>query len=83
MQSWLLAIMQCPVSGEALLCADAALTQSMRERYRSGSLVTRNGMAVDADFEGGLVNASKTLFFPIRGDIPTLLADEAFDITSE
>ncbi len=80
MQAWLLEIMQCPVTSEPLRVASDELVNSLRKSFASKSLCTRNGMLVEEDFDGGLVNSSSTIFFPIRQDIPSLLPDEAISI---
>jgi uncharacterized protein YbaR (Trm112 family) len=81
MQSWLLELIQCPITREPLHEASAELLQSLRTRILERQLINRLGMQVTEQFESGLVNQSLSWFYPVTKGYPNLLPDEAIGIS--
>ena len=80
MNPWLLEIVQCPRCQEPLIPADQALIESLLVAFREHKLTNQLGILIEDEFESGLVNQSRTYFYPVRGGIPTLIAEEAITI---
>lgn len=76
---WVLDLIRCPITLEKLEVAPALLVERLCASLRSGTLTNRLGASVTDDFHSGLVNASKSWFYPVIDDIPTLVPDEAID----
>lgn len=73
----LLQILRCPESHQPLTSADAALLAQINERIHAGQLTNRAGQSVTQTIDGGLIRADGRYLYPIRDEIPVLLADEA------
>ncbi len=80
MQSWLLALIQCPITHEPLRVAESALVNALRAKQLTGKLLNRQGMCVTEEFQSGLVNASNRWFYPIIDDIPSLICEESIPL---
>jgi len=74
---WVLDLIRCPITLEKLEVAPADLVERLRASLRSGKLTNRLGAGVSENFQSGLVNESKSWFYPVIDEIPTLLPDEA------
>lgn len=79
----LLSLLCCPETHQDLRLADAALLESLNRRIASGTLKNRAGRTVESRLEGGLVRADGKWLYPITGQIPVLLIDEALDLRCE
>ncbi len=73
----LLQILRCPIEGNPLEVADSELLERVRLAIEQGTARDRLDQLIQQDIDGGLVNQSGTWMYPIRGAIPTLVADEA------
>lgn len=73
----LLQLVRCPVKLSPLTIADPRLVETLNQFIERGELVNRLGETVTQPLDGGLVNADRSLLYPIRHEIPTLIADEA------
>ncbi len=82
MNQWLLEIVQCPLCQEPLIQAEPSLVEALLVQFREHKLTNQLGIPIDDEFEAGLVNQSRTYFYPVRGGIPTLIAEEAITIQS-
>jgi uncharacterized protein YbaR (Trm112 family) len=80
MNTWLLALIQCPITREDLHLVDASLLEKLQDQFRAGQLVNKLGIKVNEDFESGLVNASGTWFYAISDNIPSLIPEEAIPL---
>ncbi len=80
MQTWLLALIQCPITREPLSMADSTLVAALRAKQFAGQLLNRQGTRVTEEFQSGLVNASHQWFYPIINDVPTLICDESIPL---
>lgn len=77
MPSWVLELIRCPITLQKLEIASVDLVEQLRASLRDGKLMNRLGTNVTDDFQSGLLNESKSWFYPIVDDIPTLVPDEA------
>ncbi len=80
MNEWLLEIIRCPISGRPLKLADQQLVERLRAQARAGGLTSHKGIAIAAEFEGGLVDQTEAFFYRIQDGIPSLLPDEAIKL---
>jgi uncharacterized protein YbaR (Trm112 family) len=78
----LLDILRCPQDHSELSLADSALVARVNAQINAGTLVTVGGQGVKRLLDGGLVRAAGDLLYPIIGDIPVMLADEAINVTN-
>ena len=81
-ESEFLEIVRCPDTGSSLTPADDQMIDSVNELIREGVLTNRLGEKIANPLDGGLINEARSLLFPVRAQIPTLIADEAIDVTS-
>jgi uncharacterized protein YbaR (Trm112 family) len=77
MPKWVLDLIRCPITLEKLEIAPVELVERLRISVRDGKLTNRLGTNVTDDFQSGLLNESKSWFYPVADDIPTLVPDEA------
>ncbi len=77
MPRWVLDLIRCPITLEQLELAPNDLAERLRSLAREGKLTNRLGTSVTEDFQSGLINQSKSWFYPVADDIPTLVPDEA------
>ena len=77
MPNWVLDLIRCPITLERLEVAPADLVERLRSSVRDGKLINRLGTNVSDDFQSGLLNESKSWFYPVIDEIPTLVPDEA------
>ena len=78
----LLAILACPENGTPLSLADERLLARVNEAIRAGQVKNKAGEPVTEPLSEGLVREDGRLLYPIRDDIPVLLADEAIPLDS-
>lgn len=81
MNEWLLRIIRCPLTSQPLEMASTELVDKLREQSQAGQLFSHKGIAVDAEFDAGLVDQAHTYFYRIREGIPSLLPDEAVSLS--
>jgi uncharacterized protein YbaR (Trm112 family) len=76
----LLGILCCPETHQTLDLASAALVETLNARIAAGNVRNRADQPVTARLDGGLVREDRKYLYPIRGDIPVLLVDEAIPL---
>ena len=76
----LLNMLRCPIGGETLSLADETLIRSVHDAIDRGEARDRLDQKVNENIDGGLVTTSGQWLYPIRGGIPTLVAEEAICI---
>lgn len=76
----LLAMLRCPATGQRLQLADTELVASVNAAIHQGQARDRAEQVVVGPIEQGLLAADRGFLYPIRGGIPTLIADEAIDL---
>ena len=77
MPPWILDLIRCPITLQKLELAPVDLVERLRTLLHDGKLVNRLGANVTDDFQSGLLIESKSWFYPVVDDIPTLVPDEA------
>ena len=75
----LLHLLRCPKDGSMLAIADDSLVEQLNEKIKLGELRDGRDQKVEQLIEAGLVTESRHRLYPIRGGIPTLIADEAME----
>jgi uncharacterized protein YbaR (Trm112 family) len=72
----LLKIIVCPVNHQPLRIADRRLLDQVNEGIRTGRVKDSAGRQVSAEIKEGLIRQDGQVMYPVRDDIPVLLADE-------
>ena len=75
----LLDLLRCPVDGSALKLADDALIAKLNESIAQGELRDASDQKVAEPLEQGLATAER--LYPVRGSIPTLIAEQAIPLS--
>ncbi|MEM8666429.1 MAG: Trm112 family protein [Planctomycetota bacterium] len=70
-------LLRCPAEGGGLQLAADDLVAEINQRIEQGEARDALDQRVEDAIEGGLVNESQSRLYPIRGSIPTMVADEA------
>jgi len=73
----LIQMLRCPVDGGALQLADTELVARVNDRIEKGEIRDPLDQRVEQPIDGGLLNEAGNRLYPIRGGIPSLVADEA------
>ena len=76
----LLVMLRCPIEGTELHLADEPLIRQVQTAIERGEARDRLEQKVSEGIEGGLVSSARQWLYPIRGGIPTLVAEEAIRI---
>jgi len=71
----------CPVTGQGLTWADGLLLQQLNRAIETGKLLNRIGAEVREPLDAALVDTSRTIVHPCWGGLPTLLSDDAIDLS--
>ena len=77
---WFLDLARCPVSHSRLRLADDELVRRLNKAVQLGEVTNRIQRPVCQPVDQALINEDQSLLFPIRDDIPTLIADEAIPL---
>jgi len=77
----LLTILRCPDTRQELRVAETALIERLNQKIQAGGLSNRGGQPVKEKIDGGLVRADRKFLYPIRGNIPVMLVDEAIPLS--
>ena len=78
----ILKIMCCPETHQPIALAEPSLIEKLNRQIAAGQLRNRGDQPVKEKIDGGLVREDKKFLYPIRGDIPIMLIDEAIPLTS-
>jgi uncharacterized protein YbaR (Trm112 family) len=78
----LINLLRCPSDGSRLHLADPLLVARINGQIQQGVARDRQDQRVIEPIDGGLVNEKGDRVYPIRGGIPTLVADEAIRLYS-
>ncbi len=76
----LLKIMCCPETHQPIAPAEPPLIDKLNQQIAAGQVRNRAGQAVKEKIDGGLVREDRKFLYPIRGNIPIMLIDEAIPI---
>lgn len=73
----LIAMVRCPVTGQSLREADAALVAAINAAIEARTLRDAGDRLVEETIDSGLVSEDGQRVYPVRGEIPTLIPDWA------
>ena len=76
----LLKILCCPETHQPIGLAEASLIEKLNRQIAAGQLSNRAGQLVKEKIDGGLVRDDKKFLYPVRGNIPIMLMDEAIPL---
>ena len=76
----LLKIMCCPETHQPIAPAEPPLIDKLNQQIAAGQVRNRAGQAVTEKIDGGLVREDRKFLYPIRGNIPVMLIDEAIPL---
>ena len=77
----LLQILCCPQTHQPLRPADAPLVELLNRQIAAGQVRNGAGAVVALQINGGLVREDGKFLYPLRDNLPILLADEAIPLT--
>ena len=72
----------CPETRQKLHRAEDSVIARLNEQIAQGTLKNREGQPVLVRLDGGLAREDGKILYPVRGDIPEMLIEEAIDLTS-
>ena len=75
-----LKILCCPETRQDLLPAENSLVNQLNEKVAAGTLHNRSGQPVKDKLDSGLVRTDRKFLYPIRGNIPVMLIEEAIPL---
>ncbi len=78
----LISMLRCPIDGSQLAIADGKTLDRVNDAIQRGEVRDRADQKISNLLEGGLVTVTSTRVYPIRGSIPSLVADEAIDLST-
>lgn len=73
----ILPILRCPAGGGVLTLADADVIDRINAQIAAGTARDQLDTRVESPIDGGLVPAARDRLYPIRQNIPTLIAEDA------
>jgi uncharacterized protein YbaR (Trm112 family) len=79
-ESWLYTILVCSVTGERLRLLDPVEVASINSLIEAGDARRRNGSPPEGTMDEGLLAQESGYIYPVRGDIPFLLPDDAIAV---
>ena len=78
----LLKIMCCPETHQSIALVETELIEKLNQQIAAGQLKNRVGQPVKEKIDGGLVREDGKFLYPIRGNIPIMLIDEAIPLAA-
>lgn len=78
----LLKIMCCPETHQPIALAEPSVIEQLNQQIAAGQLKNRAGQPVKERIDGGLVREDKKFLYPVRGNIPVMLIDEAIPLAA-
>ena len=77
----LLKILCCPETHQEVRLAEPAVIDKLNGQIAAGAVTNRAGQPVREKIDGGLIRADGRFLYPIRRNIPVLLAEEGIPLT--
>ncbi len=72
----LLEVLRCPETLQVVRLAEPAVVDKLNAQIAAGSLQNRAAQPVREKLDGGLIRADGKLLYPVRRNIPVMLAGE-------
>jgi uncharacterized protein YbaR (Trm112 family) len=79
----LLDLLRCPKTHQKLVPAARGLIDDLNARISKRELQNRAGKVIEQQLEEGLVTEDGAWLYPVRGNLPIMLIDEAVPARSE
>jgi uncharacterized protein YbaR (Trm112 family) len=76
----LLKIMCCQETHQPIALAEPLVIERLNQQIAAGQLKNRAGQPVKEKIDGGLVREDRKFLYPVRGNIPVMLIDEAIPL---
>ncbi|TWU02506.1 type 2 periplasmic-binding domain-containing protein [Stieleria varia] len=76
----LIGMLQCPIDSIELRLAEPSLIAELNTAIENGTLRDASDQKVTQQLDEGLVTVDGRRVYPVRGDIPTLTADQAIEL---
>ena len=76
----ILKLIRCPKTHQPIKFAPDELLEKVNRRIAAGTLLIGE-IDQPTPLEGGLLTEDNVWLYPIRGGIPTLIGDEAIDVS--
>jgi len=76
----LLELLRCPETHQRLRVAPGELLGRVNDRIKQKELRNRAGKILEQPLEGALIREDDTVVYPVRGNLPILLIDEAVPV---
>jgi uncharacterized protein YbaR (Trm112 family) len=73
----LLELLRCPETHQHLRQASGELLARVNDRIKQKELRNRAGKILEQPLEGALIREDDAVVYPVRGNLPILLIDEA------
>ncbi|MDA7864988.1 Trm112 family protein [bacterium] len=83
LDSKLIDMLRCPLDGCRLELVVGDQVRRINLALESGELRDRLDQRINAPLDAGLFNSQANRVYPIRGGIPSLVADEAIDLPDQ
>ena len=83
LESKLVEMLRCPVDGGRLTLLDDQAILRLNTALQSGELRDRLDQRIATPCEAALLSVDSNRVYPIRGGIPSLVADEAIDLPEQ
>ena len=80
LDSAILKCLCCPETHQPLALADPALVGKLNDQLLAGELRNRVGQPLASRLDGGLLRQDGKFLYPIHGNLPVLLVDEAIPV---
>jgi uncharacterized protein YbaR (Trm112 family) len=72
--------MCCPETHQPIALAEPSVIERLNQQIAAGQLKNRAGQPVKEKLDGGLVREDRKFLYPVRGNIPVMLIDEAIPL---
>ena len=73
----ILELLRCPESHQKLTLAPDERIAALNSKIERREVQNRTGKAVEQPLQGGLLREDGSMLYPIRGNLPIMLVDEA------
>jgi uncharacterized protein YbaR (Trm112 family) len=73
----LIELLRCPETHQKLSLAAPGVVEKLNARIAGGQLRNRAGQVIEKPLEGALLCEDGTWAYPVRGNLPIMLVDEA------
>jgi uncharacterized protein YbaR (Trm112 family) len=81
LESKLTDLLRCPIDGSRLQLLTKSEVLRINAAIESGNLRDRLDQRIGCPLDAGLLNRQASRVYPVRGGIPSLVADEAVELS--